>query len=72
MSASDIGHTAGEFHWADGSPVDEKLWEGGFPNRYGAAGEACVYLYTGNVRLFDDVCTAGSFFLVCEAPTGCH
>lgn len=68
VSASDIGQTPGQFHWPDKSPVDPSLWykAGGFPQKYKAGQETCVYFYIPT-SFGDEPCNSASHIL-CEIP----
>lgn len=67
VSASDAGSTAGQFHWADGTPVDESIWFASFPKNFGAGIETCAFLHTRHAKLWDWTCAAPTFFL-CQLP----
>jgi Lectin C-type domain len=68
VSASVRGRTPhGQFHWADGTPVDKSTWLSGQPDQAKEGQEMCVFLYTGDAKLFDLSCSY-TFRILCEIP----
>lgn len=67
VSATDIGREPGQFQWADGTPVDSKMWNPGYPNQFYKGREICVCLYTFRAKLYDIACSATAYVL-CEVP----
>jgi len=66
VDASDVGQQPGQFVWADGTKVDEALWQSGEPNNFGAGREACVYLFTESGKLRDFFCSYTEISFICE------
>lgn len=67
LSGSDIGRTAGQFYWQDGTLVDGSLWETGYPQNYGAGKQSCVEFQIQHGQLFDFGCSSTDY-IICEVP----
>jgi Lectin C-type domain len=68
VSASDIGRTLhGQFQWADGTEVDKSIWASGQPDNSKEGKETCVFLHTGEAKLYDFSCSTTRSIL-CELP----
>jgi len=77
VSASDIGHSPGHFHWGNGAQVDDALWhklEPVEPNEFGDDLDTCANVRSNEtearVFLADDRCTDEHFF-ICERLPMC-
>jgi len=67
VGASDVEQQPGHFVWqSDGTKVDEALWKFGYPDRFGAGRETCVYFGTESGRLFDYRCNHAILSFICE------
>jgi hypothetical protein len=63
VGASDVGQQPGQFHWTDGTKVDDAWWRSGEPNHHGQGKETCVLL--GDAKLGDFPCSKPVYF-VCQ------
>jgi len=68
VDASDVGQQPGHFSWADGTEMDAAFWFNGHsePNSFGAGRETCVFLYSGNGKLYDLTCSRSDISFICE------
>jgi hypothetical protein len=68
VSASDVGRPAGQFAWADGTPVPQSFWARGQPSSFGRGKPSCVLLSTQEAKLADFDCSKGRNLVLCEQP----
>jgi hypothetical protein len=69
-SASDIGRTAGQYHWMDGTPLDKSVWHRGDPDTFSAGNVTCAFLATYfNPALLVDYTCLQVWDTLCEFPT---
>lgn len=66
MAAHDIGRTAGQFHWSDGTPVDSGLWFPGQPNDFVNGKQTCAWLQPESGKLHDFDCYRIYYYALCE------
>lgn len=71
LSGSDIDRTPGQFHWLDGTVVENSSWnyhpQQIEPNQFGVGKKACIELGTLYAKLFDYNCFNIAMPL-CELP----
>lgn len=67
IGASDVGKTAGNFYWWDGTKFNDSLWEQDNPNQFREGQKTCVNIYTRDGMFYDFACAANnSFRSVCH------
>jgi hypothetical protein len=67
VSASDAAWSPlGQYQWPDGTPVDKSTWGKAQPSQARVGKENCVFLITGDAKLYDAGSCVGTTFLLCE------
>jgi Lectin C-type domain len=58
VGASDVGRTAGDFYWRDGTKLDDELWGASDPNSFQEGKQTCVDIKYTDGKLYDYSCDA--------------